>query len=746
VRTELLPLDVAVTPGDVTVIEIEVGNTADVIDGVTAHVEGVDQSWVHLPVPVLSLFPDSTGTLPIHIRFPKTTVVGDYLVVITVVSTIDATRHSTHDLWLHVDPIEEASLRLRPSVVAAGKRARYGAIVTNAGNVQTDFTMTAVDETRILDTSVVPLTLTVPPSTERVAEVEVTGKRPWFGQPVARTVTIDAETPTLKLRAVGTFNQKPRIPRGVLTALILAGIIALWSFIFLFGVGLLRQSDPTKAVADNFNTGGVQDVPLDAVAGSALGKVTAASTGDGLSRITVEAYRVTAKNGDELAASAGTADDGTYQLAGLLPGNYKFRFTADGFDETWYTGPPAGGAAGLVADQAAPTIVPVDPLAEVKGLDVTMSGQPGRIVGVIALPPGAPPGTVMTVSVQEIPAPPAAPPALGQRADPSAPPAEPPTITKQTTGPVAFEGLTTPGTYRITVQAPGFQSQAFTQELGGGADQVINTVNLGAASGSLSGTVRSSDGSPLGGVQVTITSGDIEKKAITPTQGNVGTYLVDGLDAPRTYVVTFAKGGFSGQTIALDLAAGAARTGVDGVLVGGTGTISGNVIGPDGAPLGGVQVVASKGDFTAKTSTLTTSGPGAAAGSYTLTDIPTPGNIAVTFSLAGYTSETRLVGFLVPTTVPNVSVQLRKATASIVGTVTGGGAPIAGATVELSDGLTSRTTATASNPNGSYVFTDVAPGSYTLTVTAAGFRRSVQLATLAAGDALTHDVAMVAGS
>ncbi len=722
-RTELLPLDVAVRPGDETVIEIEVGNTADVIDGVTARVEGIDPSWVYLPIPVLSLFPDSTGTMPIHIRFPRMTVVGDYLVVITIESTIDPTRRSTHDLWLHVDPIEAASLRLRPSVVAAGKRATFGAIVTNEGNAVTDFTMSAVDETRVLDTTVQPLTLTVLPGTEGVAEIVVSGKRPWVGQPVARTVSIGADTPTLQLRATATFNQKPRIPRGVLTALLLAAIIALWAFIFLFGVNLLRSgNDPTKAVAANFNEGGVQDVPLESIAGSALGKVTAASTGQGLPLITVEAYRLTAQGGEELTVSAGTADDGTYDLAGLLPGNYKLRYTAEGFQELWYPSAPTSAEA---------TPVEIEPLGQVKDLDVALTGMSGRMTGAVALPESATPGQPVNVTIQEIPAPPT---------DPNAPaPVAPPPISQETTdGRVDFTGLTTPGTYRVTIEAAGFQPQEFTQVLGGGSQQVLNTARLGAATGSIAGTVRSSDGTPLGNVTVTATSGDIEKEATTPTAGNVGTYLIDGLDTPRTYVLTFARDGFSGQTIALQLEAGQARTGVDAVLVGGTGTITGTVTGPDGRPLGGVEVVVSRGDFTAKTATLTTGAPG----TYTVSDIPTPGNYTVTFSLPGYLSETVRVGFIVPRTISGVDASLRRADASIAGTVTSNGAPIAGATVELSDGLTSRTTATASTPNGGYVFTGVQPGSYTLTVSASGFRRTVALVSVAAGDALVRDVAL----
>ena len=79
------------SPARWSTIEIDVANTSDVIDGVTARVEGLDPAWVHLPVPVLSLFPDTTGTLPVHVTFPSTTIVGEYLVIVHVESTIDPT-------------------------------------------------------------------------------------------------------------------------------------------------------------------------------------------------------------------------------------------------------------------------------------------------------------------------------------------------------------------------------------------------------------------------------------------------------------------------------------------------------------------------------------------------------------------------------------------------------------------------------------------------------------------------------
>jgi hypothetical protein len=96
---------------------------------------------------------------------------------------------------------------------------------------------------------------------EATVLVDVKGPRPWFGSPVTRTVMVAARSVEVDLRGIGTFHQKPRIPRGLLTMAILTGIVALCATIFLVVLNLLNaQQAPTKAVAAGFNDGGAQSV------------------------------------------------------------------------------------------------------------------------------------------------------------------------------------------------------------------------------------------------------------------------------------------------------------------------------------------------------------------------------------------------------------------------------------------------------------------------------------------------------
>ena len=90
-----------------------------------------------------------------------------------------------------------------------------------------------------------------------------------------------------------TLRLKPRLTPGVITALTLATIVAVWATVLLLSANAAFGTDkPTKTVPANFTTGGVGVASLDPamVGGSLAGTVTAASNGAPLARITVELY------------------------------------------------------------------------------------------------------------------------------------------------------------------------------------------------------------------------------------------------------------------------------------------------------------------------------------------------------------------------------------------------------------------------------------------------------------------------
>jgi hypothetical protein len=732
-RTELRTPHVTVTPGRTVMIELEVANTADIIDGITAIVDGLNPSWVRMPTPVLTLFPDATGAFPLHVSMPRDTVAGEYLVTVQMISTVDPTRTTTHDLWLTVERVESASMRMRPSVVIGGSRGEFDVVISNDGNTEEQFGVSVIDETRIAECSVEPLSISVPPGQQGYVRVRARGPRPWFGQAASRTLLVTATSPAVQLEGTATFTQRPRIARGLLTMLVLGGIVALWATIFLLVVDALRSEEaPAKAVAGNFNTGGTSDVPLASIAATMLGTVTAESTGEGLERITVEGYRITPDGSTELAGSAATAEDGTYALGALVPGTYKLRFTGDGYDEVWY---PAA------TDEGGAEPVSVAAKEEVPARDVLMRGKPGSFGATIESPDasGAIAATVtVTQVIEEV-----AEPEAGVSTEPAPPPPAP--IVVQSAGELRVDGLVTPGTYRILVQSAGFETLEFEETLAGGEVKVLNTIRLGAADGSVSGRVTTADGTPLGNVTVSVRSGDIEQETTTPTAGNIGAFVVEKLPTPRTYVITFTLEGFSSETIALELTAGQPLTGVNAVLVGGTGTITGVVNDIAGVPLGGVTVTVTRGEFTASTATLTTGSDVAGIGGYEIAGIPTPGIYTVTFSAPGFVDETRIVRFLAPGLQPGTDAAMRAAQSTISGRVAEGLAGLPGVTVTLTDGLTSRTTTTASSPAGDYSFANVDPGTYTLTFALPGYRTEIVIVRMLAGESLERNVAMVGG-
>ena len=727
-RTEVATSHLRVTPGVAAVLDVEVTNTANVIDGVTATINGLDQAWVSLVTPVVSLFPESSATLSLRIDLPRNCLAGEYLVSVHVSSIIDPDRFSDHEFWMSVDPLSAASLAMHPNLIIGGSEATFMAEITNEGNVTTELIVSAFEETRELTAIANPATVSVPPGETHAVSIDVRGKRPFFGQAITRVIKVGVTGEGIELEAPANFTQKPRIPRGVLTVLILVLIIALWATVFLVVVSALRDKpEVTKAPAKNFNKRGNGSVNLAAVAATMTGTVTAQSTGLPVPLITVEAQRIKPDGSLEPIGSTSTGDDGTYTLESLLPGRYKLHFSAEGFDELWFPAAPDSGSAEEVR---------VAPAGKREGLDAVVVGKLGSLSGQIIVPETT--GTAAAVTVT-----------LTQKIDKpkeGAPVPQPlPPVPVSDAGAFTVPNLVTPATYQVHIESTTFNARDFTETLGAGENRVLNTVTLGAAIGKISGTVVGSNGIPLGNVAITARSGDIEKATTTPTSGGVGQFAIDALETPNTYVLTFHLDGYADQTIALDLGPGAKPDLGTVQLLGGTGTVSGTATDTAGVPLGGAPVVIARGEFSATTATLTDSGPTGQPGAFTVTGLPTPGSYTITVSSPGYISQVVRVDLASAGSATGLTVALPRATGVITGAVTASTAtapstPVSDVVVELSDGGTPRATASASSPAGAFRFNDVPPGSYTLTFRKKGFATRVVIVAVVADQTVTRNI------
>ena len=716
-RVELLTPKIEASPGESCRIELEVYNTGEVIDSVTSRVLDHPFEAEQQP-PTLALFPESGDRLTVAFTVPDDFAAGSHTVPIEVASTFKADDVAVAHLDLQVAPVTSARIGMTPSDITAGKRARFSVDVTNDGNVPLDLTLTGNDLERVLRFRFDPMFVHVEPGETVHAAATAVGKRPFFGSPVARSTTVLAWGNGLDLSVAGRFVQKPRIPKGVLTFLALAGVVSIWAAVIMLGAGLVLAKDTPKKVAPETFLVGISETNelVAAVAGS-LGGVVTADNGAPIERITVEAWRVT-DDGSELAGSAATIDDGTWELAAVPPGTYHLKFTAPGFVDTWY--PSASTEAGAMD-------VRVRPVAATDALAVTLIGKPGAIQGAVVA--GETEILDAEITVFEV-----VDDAVGEQAGP-------PIYADVVTGQFVVPNLPTPATYELRALLPGFDQQTTRVELSGGETEVINTLNMAAGVGGLAGTVIGPNGA-VGGAQVVLSGGGQELAVVTPTDGEIGSWLFPELPTPATYLLTVTAEGFGTQTIAIDLGAGQIRDGIVVSLLEGTGRVSGVVTDVDGNELGGVAVAVTGAAEPLTTTTLTTGD----VGRYVLTGLPTPGQYTLTFSLDGYSPVTVGVTLSDGGSNDTVDAMLLRSTSSIVGTVKGAGSALAGATITITDGTSVRETVTADDPAGGYRFDSLPAGRYTLTISVSGFRTRTVLVSVERGETRVVDANLEAAT
>ncbi len=687
-------------------IVLVVRNTGAVIERIACEIPGLDPAAYAASPISPTLFPGEDREIELTLRLPADHPSGFHEIGIVVHGRATGTAVETSVL-VEVLPVVRPRLEVLPPVVTGGRRATYRLVATNDGNTDLDLVVRASERDQKLSFVCEPPGLRVPPGQSVEGKLRATGRRPWFGSPVVRSVTVTAEQPPYAVGADVVFRQKPRIPAGALTALTLALIVAVWAVAVLVGVRVAMAPERmTKTVPEGF-AAGVLAADLDpATVGSDVGGVvTAATTGAPLARVTVELVDADGA----VVARAATRDDGTYTLAGVLPGRYRVRFLAEGIEPRWYPGVTDAGAAGTVTVVAA---TPLDDLA------VSVAGAPGSMAGTVLA--GDDPAVPVTVTLEAVDL---------LDGTPFAP------ATQSTTagGTYRFVGLPTPATYRIRVSAPGFTTQERQEVVRAGGDLAVNTVNLLAAAGTIAGSVVDAAGTPLGEVRVSTTIEGTETATVTPTAGQIGTFLLADLPTPGTYLVTVAKEGYASEVLAVRLGPGEQVGNVAVRLTSASGSLGGVVTGPDGNGLGGVRVAVIGGPGDLATTTFTSG----QVGGYRLSGLPLPSSVTLAFSLPGYRTETLLV--TVDRSAPDgvADVRLVPEVGRLTGRVLGGGGSgVGSATVTVSDGATSRSVLTATVPEaarGAFALDGLAPGTYTLRVAAPQYQDQAILVTVTAG-------------
>ena len=741
-RAALSSDHVTLLPDRPVSVDVEVTNSSEVIDGLSASIDAGPGLDVRSSPALLPLFPDGTGVITLVLVASKTFPAGTYTLPVLIRSSVHLDQQSHVPIHVEVAPAPNAVLQAVPLVRNGRHKARFQLVCDNTGNTPLELSLAASDAERAVTSRFSPATLSIGPGGTNAAEMDVQARRHFLGGEVARIINVVATAGSVDIAARASFHQQPVIPRGLRTVLVLTAIIALWATVFVVAIDkaltkdkLAKDVPPSfyaalasssngghsaaagpngSLIAADENAAPSGAVPKSGVVigvgGTISGTVTAQSTGSGIGRITVEAIFNT-PTGPQLVSSAATGDDGSYSLVGLLPGPYELLFTAQGYRNVWYPSGPT---------QANAQPVNVDAQSTTSGINAVVTGAPGSITGQVQT--GQTPQVPVTVTVF---------PEQGATT-PLA------TVTSNPSGTYTVPNLPTPGTYDLSFSAAGYQVASDTEQLAGGEAHIATTITLSAGPGTLGGSVT--DGSqPLGGVTITANANGQTITSATPTTGAVGKFTIPNLATPATYLLTFTKSGYGTQTVAEHLGPGQQMTNMAVAMPGGAGQVTGTVSAPSGQPLGGVTVTVAGGPAPVTTQTLTAGSVGA----YLLSGLATPGRYTLTFSLGGYQSETIGVVLGSSGSATGINVTLPLFSGTISGTVRGPSGPLSSVSVSATDGATPvHTTVTSSSPPGGFSLTGLAPGSWSITFSDAGYGTQTALVNLQPGQSANLPVAL----
>lgn len=256
---------------------------------------------------------------------------------------------------------------------------------------------------------------------------------------------------------------------------------------------------------------------------------------------------------------------------------------------------------------------------------------------------------------------------------------------------------------------------------------------------------------PQSAVQLSVSASDTGPRS-TKTADD-GSFSFAGVSAPGYYLLTLSKTGYQTQRFIVNAADLVGAQPMEVALQPGNGGMSGNVTGPDGAPIGAATITLTDGTVSLQTSTSSGTSGGGTAGSWTVSGLSTPGTYLVSASSPGFGTSSRLVTLGAGGT-GTADLTVKPGVAAIVGTVSGrdslgrlgglGGITVTAVGTSRGQQASRTATTVTSGPIGHYQLPDLPiPGDYVVTVSGPGYATQTRSVSLADGvSSATVDVGL----
>lgn len=681
--------------GQDAVVRVHVRNLADGPRDILVSPIGLDGQWSSQAGRGDAVPADATVTFELAVGITRGAVPGSYAFSLAVQAQVPGGAGgpvTMVDAALDVDAPSAIVVGVEPAEVTAVFGRDATVVLSNTGEQPAELLLDSAAGPDVrLELSSQVVTVPAHGTVRLPARLAVPRPR-MVGARVQSSYSVVAHGQGAPARFHGVMTARPMFSSGVLRAVAIVAVIGLWVTAVAVAVPWLSQRVGQQTLASE-RAGAAQGAGGSTPSGAATdgsGGSGGGSDGPGGSG-----------GGSDGSGGSGTSDG--VRVGGIIDAADPGGFTIDVVPASQLVTPTAATVAMPAAASTGATIV--DASAADHG-----AGAPGKVSA-----------TALALHLTGV-------------ADPGL------LTSSQSDGTWAVTGLAPQSNYLITVSKPGFQTQRF-EMTGAAAAAAPLKVAMVAGAGRISGRITG-PGGPIGGVSVTITDGTNVVTTSSATEGNVGSWSVDGLSTPSTYLVTAAGVGYGAQSKRVALDAGGTAT-VDIPLQRGVASLAGTVTGPDAlggiSGLGGITVTATDGTTTRVASTVTSG----QVGSFVLADLPVPSTYTVTVSGAGYASQTTRVTLGTGASAARLDVRLGLSTGVVQGTVKNpSGAGLGGAGLMLTDGVNTYKTMSTSDAAGTFRFNGIAPGTYVLSAELFGHLDAYAPVTVTAGKAATSDLEM----